>query len=372
MKKVRYFRLALIVIIFGLTWPSCQKASTGAAEAPAEEESVPKAVTLTVEALKSANIRIEPAAFRVAGQTIKAVGEIEFNAKTYSHITSRSAGRIEEVFAFPGDRVKKGQVLHNFYSPDYLSLQAEFIQASERRRRLSADDAEQATAKALLDSVRRRLLVLGVGEEELAELEKIRIIQPLLSVWAPFSGSILESSAIVGDYVEFGVVLFKMADLSTLWAHTHIYEKDLPFVRPGCLVRVRVAALPGDEFPGRLLLVGDLVDEKTRTVEGRAEVPNPAGKLKPGMYIEADIVAPSDRRALFVPAAAVQDYENKKVVFVRSGEGTFSLREVSTGEAQNGFVEIRSGLKEGESVVTGGSFLLKSEMLKKSLGEDEP
>lgn len=312
MRNAKYLAFALAVLIFGPTWPGCRKAPDGAAEAPAGEESAPKAVTLTAEALKTAGIKVEPVALKPAAQKIRAVGEIQFNARTYAHITSRSAGRIEEVFAFPGDKVKKGQALLNFYSPDYLSLQAEFIQASERRKRLAADDAEQATARSLLDSVRRRLRVLNVTEEELAELEKTRVIQPLLSVRAPFSGSILESSAIVGDYLEFGVDLFKMADLSTLWAHTHIYEKDLPFIRPGCPVRIHVAALPGDEFPARLILLGDIVDEKTRTVEGRAEVPNPAGKLKPGMYIEAEIVSPSERRALFIPAAALQDYGIKR------------------------------------------------------------
>lgn len=88
------------------------------------------------------------------------------------------------------------------------------------------------------------------------------------------------------------------------------------------------------------------------------------------MYIEADIASPVERKALFIPEAAIQDYENKKVVFICTGENTFSLREVFTGERDHGLVEITGGLKEGESVVTAGSFLLKSELLKKSLGEE--
>ena len=370
MSKKRLLLFALPVMILGLAWPSCKNAADGKTEAPANEETIPDAVTLKAEALKTAGIKVEAVPFKLAAQKIKVVGEIQFNARTYSHITSRSAGRIEEVHAFPGDKVKKGQLLLNFYSPDYLSLQAEFIQACERHKRLAGDDREQATARSLLDSVRRRLLLLNITDEELADLEKNRSLQPLLPVRAPFSGSILESAAIVGDYVEFGVDLFKMADLSSLWAHVHIYEKDLPFVRPGCAAVIRGGAFPGEAFQGKLVLLGDVVDEKTRTVEGRVEVPNSSGKLKPGMYIDADILSPVERKALFIPEAAIQDYENKKVVFIRTGENTFSLRQVSTGERDHGLVEITGGLKEGEIVVTGGSFLLKSEMLKKSLGEE--
>jgi Cu(I)/Ag(I) efflux system membrane fusion protein len=372
MRKMKIYFPALTILILGLAFQGCQKAGNGEAEASPGQEALPNTVTLTAEALKTAGIKVEPVQFRPAAKKIRVVGDIQFNAKRYAHITSRAAGRIEDILAFPGDKVKQGQPLLNLYSPDFLSLQAELIQASERWKRLKADDGEQATARALFDSVKRKLSLLNVADEELAEIERARTIRPLLAVRAPFSGSIIQGSAVAGDYVELGGSLFKIADLSSLWACVHIYEKDLSLVRPGSSVVIRVGALPGEEFRGSLLLVGDVIDEKTRTIEGRVEVSNLPGKLKPGMYIEADIVSPVERKALFVPEAAIQDYDNKKIVFLRAGENTFSLREVITGGASDGLVEITGGLKEGESVVTGGSFLLKSEMLKKSLGEEKP
>jgi Cu(I)/Ag(I) efflux system membrane fusion protein len=367
---MKIYTLALTILILGLAFQGCQKARNGEAEAPSGQEALPNTVTLSAEALKTAGIKVEPVQFRSAVQKIRVVGDIQFNAKKYAHITSRASGRIEDILAFPGDKVKQGQPLLNLYSTDFLSLQAELIQASERWKRLKGDDGEQATARALLDSVKRKLSLLNVADEELAEIEKARTIRPLLAVRAPFSGSIIEGSAVAGDYVELGGSLFKIADLSSLWACVHIYEKDLSLVRPGCSVVIRVGALPGEEFRGSLLLVGDVVDEKTRTIEGRVEVSNLPGKLKPGMYIEADIVSPVERKALFIPEAAIQDYDNKKIVFLRGGEITFLAREVTTGGASDGLIEITAGLKEGEIVVTGGSFLLKSEMLKKSLGEE--
>ncbi len=372
MKKMQLLALALTAAVLGLVFHGCQKADNADDEAAMSEEAVTNTVTLTSEALKTAGIKVEPAQFRSAAQKIRAIGDIQFNGKRYVHITSRAAGRIEDILVFPGDKVKQGQPLLNLYSPDFLSLQAELIQAAERWKRYKADDGEQAAARALLDSVKRRLTLLDVAQEELTEIERSGAIRPLLSVRAPFSGSIIESSAVAGDYVGLGGSFFTMADLSSLWARIHIYEKDLPFVRPGGRVILRVPALPGEEFLAKLLLVGDVVDEKTRTIEGRVEVPNLSGKLKPGMYIDADILSPAERKALFIPLSAIQDYENKKIVFVRSGETTFSLREVTTADASNGLVEITSGLKEGESVVTSGSFLVKSEMLKKSLGEEQP
>jgi RND family efflux transporter MFP subunit len=372
MRVKKIFIPALTILILGLAFQACKNSGTGQTETESSQAALPNLITLTAESLKTAGIKVEPVRFRPVAQKIRVVGDIQFNAKRYAHITSRTAGRIEDILAFPGDKVKQGQPLLNLYSPDFLSLQAELIQASERWKRLKADDGEQVTARALFDSVKRKLALLNVADEEMAEIERARTIRPLLAVRAPFAGSIIEGSAVAGDYVELGGSLFKIADLSSLWACVHVYEKDLSLVRPGSSVIIRVGALPGEEFRGSLFLLGDVVDEKTRTIEGRVEVSNLPGKLKPGMYIEADIISAVERKALFVPQAAVQDYDNKKIVFLRSGENTFSLREVTTGGALDGLLEITGGLKEGESVVTAGSFLLKSDMLKKSLGEEKP
>jgi RND family efflux transporter MFP subunit len=172
-----------------------------------------------------------------------------------------------------------------------------------------------------------------------------------------------------GDRVELETEMFKLADLSSLWAELRIFEKDLAGVRLGLDVALRTQAYPGEEFRGRLVLLGGVMDDKTRTVEGRVEIANPAGRLKPGMYIEAVLTAAQGRSALFIPETALQEHQNQTVVFVQTGPGKFTLRRVETGERAAGFVEIVKGLAEGERVAASGSFLLKSEMLKKSLGD---
>jgi RND family efflux transporter MFP subunit len=155
-----------------------------------------------------------------------------------------------------------------------------------------------------------------------------------------------------------------------LWGSIRIYEKDLTGVRPGAEVTLHTQAFPGEEFRGRLVLIGPLVDEKTRTIEGRVEVPNPKERLKPGMYVDVSIASGEIRPALVIPESALQEFQSQSVVFVRTAPGTYELRLVEAGERTGGRAEIVKGLAEGDEVVTAGSFLLKSEFLKKTMGDE--
>ncbi len=340
------------------------------AENPASEAAVKSSVTLTPEGVRAADIKTEPAATRVLARSIKAAGELEFNRRRLVHLTARTPGRVERVLVVRGDRVREGQVLAEIYSPDHLTLQAEYILIAERAKRHAGDPAEAGPARALLDSARERLLLLGASPAEVDGLGASPVPRPLLSVRATLSGTVLESSVLSGDQVELGTNLFRLADLSTLWAYLHVQEKDLAAVRAGTEVSLKTQAYPGEEFRGRLVLIGDVVDAGTRTIEGRVEVPNPSGKLKPGMYVDASVAAAEGRSALVIPESALQDDDGQAVVFVKTGERTFTRREVEAGERLAGYVEIVKGLTEGETIVTSGSFLLKSEIYKGGL-EDE-
>jgi RND family efflux transporter MFP subunit len=149
-----------------------------------------------------------------------------------------------------------------------------------------------------------------------------------------------------------------------------IPESEVYKVKIGQVVRMRTQAYPGEMFPGRLLLIGDVLDEKLRTVPGRVEVANSAGKLKAGMFVEAVLESAGSAPALAVPEAAVQDDDGRQIVFVQAAAGKFVRREIKTGQRSAGQVEVRQGLAAGETVVTSGSFLLKSEMRKDTM-EDE-
>jgi multidrug efflux pump subunit AcrA (membrane-fusion protein) len=354
----------------------CRAKNTAEAEHAAEivvhgrEAEAPAAVTLTDKAVAAADIKTEIAAVRSVARRTSAAGELEWNARRVVHLTARTPGRLERVLAVQGDRVREGQLLAEIYSPNYLAVQAEYIQAAGRSRRLAGKEGEEGPARAFLAGARERLVLLGVTASEIEALDAQAVPKPLLAVRAPLSGTVLESGVVSGDAVELGTSLFRLADPSTLWACLHIQEKDLSSVKAGTDVVLKTQAYPGEEFRGRLTLVGDVIEPATRTIEGRVEVPNPSGKLKAGMYVDASVAAAGERTAIAVPEAAVQDDEGHAVVFVKTGERTFTRREVVSGEPFGGYVEILSGLKEGEIVVISGGFLLKSEMRKGGL-EDE-
>ncbi len=341
-----------------------------AAEIVAHEAEAPASVTLTAQAVAAADIKMEAAAMRSVARRTTAAGELEWNARRVVHLTARTPGRLERVLAVQGDRVREGQLLAELYSPDYLTVQAEYIQAAARARRLAGKEGEEAPARAFLAGARERLVLLGVPASEIEALDAQAVPKPLLAVRAPLSGTVLESGVVSGDAVELGTSLFRLADPSTLWACLHIQEKDLAAVKAGADVVLKTQAYPGEEFRGRLALVGDVIEPATRTIEGRVEVPNPSGKLKAGMYVDASVPAAGERTAIAVPEAAVQDDEGRTIVFVKTGERTFTRREVVAGAPYAGYVEILSGLADGEIVVTSGGFLLKSEMRKGGM-EDE-
>lgn len=360
--------LSLIILIFFILGCRVDKSEDAEAEAEVQNNRAPSVITLSENALKIAGIQVEKAELRQVPLKIYASGDIAFNHKRLMNLTSRVAGRVEEVFAYVGDRVKERQLLLSLYSPDFLTSQAEFLQVGERLKRVTKDNLQDEipAVKSLLDSAKRKLLLLGMKEDDLKELEETCQIKPLLPLSAPLSGTIIESPIVRGDQIAEGTTLFKIADLSILWVHVHVYEKDLSRIKQGMLALVRVQAYPDQAFQGALTLLNDVLDEKTRTVIGRVEVPNTRGLLKPGMYAEVELVLPLGAEVLLVPEAAVQDLESKKVVFIPAGDRSFRFQEVEIGKKLDGWVEVMKGLSPGDAYVRDG-FLLKSEVLKKNL-----
>jgi RND family efflux transporter MFP subunit len=370
--KILFRSIVLIFCIAQIVFtPGCNGKEAGKEEnvrqASAPETHPPASITLTPGAMTSADIKTTPVVIKVFRQPITAPGEIEFNARRLSHLTALTPGRIERIMAVAGDRVNKWQLLAEIYSPDYMAQQAEFLQAAERAGRFSNDQGESATFRAFLESARERLLILGTTPAEITELQRTRVPRPFLPVRASLAGTIIETVLQPGDQVQIGSSLFRLADLAILWASLHIQEKDLAAVKAGSTVEFRTQAYPGEIFQGKLILVGDVLDTQTRSVIGRVEVPNPAGKLKTGMYVEAILAGVEERTALVVPESAVQEDAGQAIVFVQTKERVFSKREIKAGESFLGLVEVLSGLTAGENVVTSGSFLLKSELNKSSL-----
>jgi len=365
----RMIKTTILMMTLAVLIGACKARQTGDPGVEAGEETLSPTVTLNDDAVKIAGINVQTARFEFFPLKVRAAGEVAFNQKRYFHVTARIAGRVEEITAYPGDRVKAGQVLLTLYSPEFLASRAELVQARIQRDNVlkHGSSEEAAQADAILGSARNKLFLYGLTDEDLKSVEDTRTPQILVPVRAPSSGTIIDSRVVRGDYVETGASLFRTADLSLLWVHVHVFEKDLAGIGPGCEAAVRVQAYPGREFKGRLALIDPALDEKTRTVVCRVETPNAERLLKPGMYADVVLTSASKREAVLIPEGAVQDLENKKVIFVPAGQNTFAWREVGTGGLVDGRLEIVRGLAADETFVAEGAFLLKSELLKKSL-----
>ena len=257
-------------------------------------------------------------------------------------------------------------------------VEAKAISAGEFQSR----EGEYLARKAAADAAERALQLLGESEAEIgrwkAALESGGTPPapgvPRLTLRAPFDGEVIDRKVTPGSLVEAHQPLLTLADLSKVWVFLQVYEKDLAQVREGLPVTIRTEAYPQESFSGRLDFVSGILDPSTRAVRVRATVGNPAGKLKPGMFVKASVDVPrpaEEAKAIVaIPQAALQTLEGRPTVFVRTAEGTFQRRFVEIGHSFEGFTEILSGVRPGEAVVTEGSFVLKSEFAKASLAEE--
>jgi Cu(I)/Ag(I) efflux system membrane fusion protein len=370
MKKSTIIALVLAALTAVLP-TACSRPAAEAEAAAAEphEEKAAGTVVLTPAAVAGGGLTFDTVRTIEAPQTITALGELELDARRVAGAAARASGRLEKVAAYVGDRVAAGSVLAEIYSRDYLAVQAEVAQAASRLARLRGQ-ADEPAARDFLEAARRKLAPYGDSPAETDALVASGTLKPLLAVRAPIAGVVLESRAIPGTAVEEGADLFRLADPSTLWASLHLTEKALAFAKPGMEAIIRTAAFPGRDFPGRLVLVGAVMEPAARTIEARVALANPGLALKPGMYVEAVLASVEKRRVLTAASDAVHEFSGGRVVFVRTGETTFVLRPVETGEMIGSRVEIRSGLAEGDVVVAAGSFLIKSELMKASLGDE--
>ena len=283
-------------------------------------------------------------------RNIRSVGVIDFNETALSEVTTKFKGWIEKLYVdSTGKQVHKGEPLFEIYSPDLYTAQNEYVLAAAR-------------GTGLKESALTKLKYWDVSAEQLAELEKSGQPKKTLSVSAPRDGVVVEKMAVEGQMVEAGMKLYRVADLSTVWVQSQVYEQDLGFIKLGQEAIVSLSYLPDRKFRGRVTYIYPTVDEKTRTAKVRMEFHNPGFFLKPGMFATVQIESELEAEAVLVPDMAVLRSGEKNTVFVALDGGKFEPRTVTIGaRSENNTYQVLNGLKEGERVVTSGQFMLDSE-----------
>lgn len=300
---------------------------------------------------------------RAKQEYISALAKVELAQAEYD----RETLLVERKIGARKDLIRAEKEL--FVARSEVSASAEGIRLSVRQELAEAEAALQQ-ARTQRDRVRDKLRLLGFTDQAIAEAQRAPGQRPLISLVAPFRATVIEQQVSEGQLVDAASVPFRLADLSTVWALLDVPETDVSALRRGQEVVVEAGRDGQTRHNGRLVHIGDVVDEATRTVKVRVEIPNPERHFKPGMFVSARIAA---RRpgaaALAVPKDAVFLLDKGPVVFVEEGDG-FVPRPVQTGQEEGGWIPVLKGLAAGDKVVTGGGFGLKAQILKAKLGED--
>ncbi|MCL7966092.1 MAG: efflux RND transporter periplasmic adaptor subunit [marine benthic group bacterium] len=347
-------------------------------------------VVLGTEALESLDLEYATAEVMNLTPSLEVPAEIVPIPDRHATIGPRVAGRVSRVDVNVGDEVTPGSPIVTMESvdvgraaADYISAEADLEvarQSVERARRLrerrissqqALETAEAAfsAAAANLAAAQARLRAFGVPRGGLSEAAQGRV-----TLTSPISGSVTARSAHVGQWVEPSEVIIEVVGLDSLWLKASVYERDLRHVEIGQRVQVEVRAYPGEVFECVIRAIESTLSESTRSAQVRVILANPDHRLKPGMFATARILgthAHEARELLGIPRSAVEQIDGHDAVFVRVDEGVFEVRSVHIGEQASGYVEVLTGLDAGEEVVADGSFLLKGQLLRSTLGEEE-
>lgn len=338
--------------------------STDVSSAPIGASDSPISVELTEEEQKTAGIQTAKVVRRNVAEALIAPGRVEEAETQLATISARVGGRIDKLYVdFTGESVRRGQAIALIYSPEVVAAAEEYKLALESLERLGPDAlaGAQQQAKELVDASRRRLELWGLTAQQISAISKSVQPQIHITIHSPVSGTVTERKVTEGQYVKEGDPLYVVADLSTVWVKADVYEADVPRIRPNQPVEISGESMPDRKLRGRVGFIEPMLNEQTRTVAVRMQVPNPGLRLRPGMFVSAMLRPSTASNQLAVPRTAVVRGGMKDIVYVVKGNGIFEGREVKIGAAGDDYYAVLSGLKEGESVVIQGNFLLDSQ-----------
>lgn len=328
--------------------------------AATESEAMP--VTLGADEQSRIGITFGTVVRAPLDRSVRTVAQVTYDETRVKTVAPLIEGWVDQLFVnFTGQAVRTGQPLFSIYSPMVVSAQQELLLAGRLVRDLSRGTTEAArSARELLESSRRRLQYWGVPDDEIRQVEESGQIHRTVTLRSPYGGVVVEKSVLVGQRIMAGDVAYKIVDLSRVWLEGEVFEQDLYAVRLGLPVAAEFTALPGVVRRGRVAYVYPTINPETRTARIRVELPNPDLVLKPGMYATIRLSATTGT-VLSVARSAVLATGERNFVFVRSAGGQFVPHPVTPGVATETRVEILRGLKEGDTIVTSGTFLVDAE-----------
>jgi len=295
---------------------------------------------------------------------IRTVGYLEYDQQKMVTVTTKYPGWVERVHVnYVGEPVRKGQPLFEIYSPELVQTEQDLLSAIEFAKRMEgATEEARRRSEDLVKAARKRLAYWDIEPSQIERLEETGEVFRTMTVTAPAAGVImLRMPGLEGMAVRPGMDLYHIADLSTLWLSVEAFEDQIAWLHIGSEAEVTLSYFPGETFVGRVRFIEPEVNEKTRTVPLKLEVPNPRLRLRAGMYATVRFRPVMAKDAVLVPNLAVLRTGERNLVVVAEGEGRFAPRDVELGAEGDGRVAVTRGLEAGERVVTSSQFLIDSE-----------
>ena len=316
----------------------------------AEEGADSDAVHISSAVEQSLGVRTSKAERRSLWRKVEATGYVGFDESRVSQINLRTEGWIERLLVKnEGERVKKGQLLFEFYSPQVVNAQKEYVQARRRNDTQMSGAAEE------------KLLALGMVQDDIRRLAKTSKVTNTVQVLAPQDGIVTSLNVREGIFVKPATEIMSLTDLSSVWLQAGVFESQADWVMESQSAEARFNYMPGEVFSGRVDYVYPVLDPKTRTLQVRLRFDNPDERMKPNMYARVTIFGKSHPGALSIPREALIRGQDIDRVVVALGNGNFTVHEVVSGIESGGWVEIVAGLQTGDEVVTSAQFLIDSE-----------
>src|SRR5258706_15048166 len=369
--------------------PAPRSVSFGESPGPQTATAGDRKLTLTPEQLQRAGLKIETVGEKPSSEAAGQMTTGVVRANTYKEtpIMSLVGGIVRSVKPELGQTVTRGQAVAIVASNELAELQSRYLTAlaaldehhrhhartiklveigAASREELEMPNTKLRDAEAEVANQRQKLLLLGLSSQRIASLNSSSQISSEVNVPAPSSGTLTNRSVNPGEVIEANKELMRVTDLSSIWVVGQVYEKDLATVRVGSGANITSDAYPGRVFRGRISYVDTGVDPATRTAQVRIELRNPGQMFKIGMYVNVAFttLGAGEKTIPVIPKDAVQTIGNQQFVFVASGStNEFVLRQVRTGPETGGFYPVLEGVSAGERIVSGGSFMLRAELV---------
>jgi len=292
-------------------------------------------------------------------------GRLAFNAERVKVISARAPGRVERIYAFDGAIVKAGQAIADFFSPDYVSAQTEYILSAKMVSTLqkAAVGTLYDDAQSTLEAAANHLRVLGASNEDISRLKNGGQATPTFPIRTPIDGVVIKRAVDPGAFMNTGDILATIADPKNLWFLGNVYEQDVGKIKVGDTFHLKVESFPGREFIAKANYVGATIDPVTHALIVRCEIENTDGLLKPEMFVSGKLDV-GTTPAIILPSTAIIQARNVRFVIIKTGADSYRRLPIQGFDLSSKEFAVTDGLLIGQTILTKGATLLNQRFLR--------